>query len=886
MQEQTTFGAWLRKQRRALDLTRQAFADQVGCAEITLRRIEAGTLKPSRELAGILIKKAGIPDSERPEWISFARGLSGLPTKSNSPSAIPVTNLPAPLTSFVGREREQAQVIQLIANHRLVTFTGSGGVGKTRFAIMTGEQILGDYPDGVWLVELASVNDPALVPQTVARLLGLTPQSDISHTDLLINFLRTRSALLIFDNCEHLIDASALLVDTLLRNCGNLKILVTSRAPLQATGEALYRVPSLGLPDLHDELDSLRDCESVKLFEERAKLVQFDFSLTSENVSSVVQICQRLDGIPLAIELAAAKVDVFSPAQIARHLEENFNVLTGGSRTALPRHQTLRTSVDWSWGLLTEPEQKLMMQLAVFAGGWTLESAQAICDGDVLDLLNSLLSKSMIVRDQKTKDDVRYSFHEIIRQYSLEKSLETDEAVHHRDRHLNYFIQLAEQGFSELRAANDKVWLERLEMEHDNLRAALSWSLESPDGETQKALQLSGALQDFWDTRGYTSEGYQWTSKALKNAPDSPTRHRCRALVGAGLMCYRLSRTKDTGLYLEEALAQARRLNNAPLLLMSLLLSAHVLKDKVEARKRYEECLALARATRDSWHLAELLAIWRTVSVAETIRYLEEAREIAEELGNVRRRALVLHIYGLFEMQRANYDSATPMLQEAIRLYRMIKDRHNTALSLLSLGRAATQQTHYEEAARYEEQALQTLRDLSDPHCCALSLLSLGWNAYLAGNSDSAISHLEESLLLFREKSDVQVRPSYPLTLLGRIAVSRADVSRARDFFREALELLKSPEITYWLAQCLEGVCALPLIQSEKAARLMGKAEAIREQEAYVVPLSERPLIDPILERLQSQLGNAVFDSARASGASLTYRQAIDEALELLQSIG
>ena len=258
-----------------------------------------------------------------------------------------------------------------------------------------------NYADGMWLVEFASLSNPTLVPQAVAMLLALTTQSNISHTELLIDFLRTKAVLLILDNCEHLVDASAQLADTLLKNCPNLKILVTSREPLEMSGEALYRVPSLGLPDLQYRLDTLRGCESVKLFEERAQLLQFDFSLTPENASSLVQICRRLDGIPLAIELAAAKVGMFSPAQIAQQMEEIFSVLIGGSRTALPRHQTLRASMDWSWGLLEEAEQMLMSQLSVFAGSWTLESARAVGDGDILNLMGVLVKKSLIVVHQE-----------------------------------------------------------------------------------------------------------------------------------------------------------------------------------------------------------------------------------------------------------------------------------------------------------------------------------------------------------------------------------------------------------------------------------------------------------------------------------------------------
>jgi predicted ATPase/DNA-binding XRE family transcriptional regulator len=424
MQEEISFGKWLYKQRRALDLTRQAFADQVGCAEVTLRRIEAGTLKPSKELASLLLEKLGIPGTELPQWISFARGLSGFPSQYIS-SKKPITNLPAPLTTFIGREKEQLEVIQLIAKHRLVTLTGSGGVGKTRLSIKVGEQILGNYADGLWLVELAALSDPTLIPQTAVGLFGITAQSNIPFTDLLINFLHAKSALLILDNCEHLLDACAHFSDTLLKSCPLLKILATSREPLGSAGEAIYRVPSLALPDSKQLLDSFREFESVNLFEERAQLAQFDFSLTLENASSVAQICHRLDGIPLAIELAAAKVGVLSTEQIAKQLDESFNLLTGGNRTALPRHHTLRASMNWSWGLLTELEQTLMRQLSVFAGGWTLESAYAVCDGDVLNLMSALVKKSLVVANQASGQEPRYRFHEIVRQYMYERLSES-----------------------------------------------------------------------------------------------------------------------------------------------------------------------------------------------------------------------------------------------------------------------------------------------------------------------------------------------------------------------------------------------------------------------------------------------------------------------------
>src|SRR6266508_1019419 len=388
-----SFGEWVRQRRHILDLTQQELADRVGCARITLRRIESGALKPSKELAKIMLEKLGAP-AKGEEWLQFARGLSGLPLQSIPVPPKPNSNLPAPLTTFIGRKKEQSEVIRLITKHRLISLTGSGGVGKTRLSLKVGEQVLENYVDGVWLVELAPILDPLLVPRAIAIAVGLRDEPQRPVIDMLCDYLRGKEMLLILDNCEHLVDACAHLANALLQSCPLLKILATSREPLGILGEAVYRVPSLGLPDFQQLLDTFRDFESVELFEERAQLAQFDFSLTLENASSVAQICHRLDGIPLAIELAAAKIGLFSTEQIAKQLDDRFNLLTEGNRTALPRHQTLRASMGWSWGLLTDSEQILMRQLSVFAGGWNLEAAQAVCDGTVLELTHSLVRKS------------------------------------------------------------------------------------------------------------------------------------------------------------------------------------------------------------------------------------------------------------------------------------------------------------------------------------------------------------------------------------------------------------------------------------------------------------------------------------------------------------
>ncbi len=518
MQKEISFGEWLRKQRRTLDLTRKALANQVGCAEVTVRRIEAGTLKPSRELANIFLEKLGIPEINRPQWILFARGLSGLPPQTIPSSSKPITNLPSPLTSFIGREKEQSDITGLLGKHRLVTLTGPGGVGKTRLSLKVGKQILENYRDGVWLVELAPVLDPLLVPRTTAIAVGLRDEPQRPVIDMLSDYLHEKEILIILDNCEHLLDACAQLADALLKRCPDLKILTTSREGLGMLGEAVYPVPSLALPDIHDLLRKFRDYESVRLFEERAQLARTNFSLTLGNASSVAEICSRLDGIPLAIELAAARIRTFSTEQIAVQLQKSFRLLTTGNRTALPRHQTLQAAIDWSYDLLSPAEQALFRRLSVFVDGWTLEAAEVVCSNDsiksesVLDLLAKLINKSLILA-QVELGKTRYRMLETIRQYASEKLLGARESELLRDKHLDYFLNFVETAAPHLIRPEQLEWFPLLDAEYDNLHFALEWALSQISATP--ALNLCKDLWWFWEVRCYWLEGLNWVKRAL-----------------------------------------------------------------------------------------------------------------------------------------------------------------------------------------------------------------------------------------------------------------------------------------------------------------------------------------------------------------------------------
>ena len=530
---EVSFGEWLKRQRGAQGWTQQQLALQINCSISALRKLESEERRPSAQVIERLAELFNIPKNERKSFLAFARGdwqaiSSPDGETGEAPWRVlhiaPRTNLPAALTSFIGREKEQTEVINLLTKHRLVALVGTGGVGKTRLSLKVGGQVLEEYGDGVWLVELAPLNDPRLVPQTIAFALGITTQSNIPHIELLVNFLRTKTLLLLLDNCEHLLDACAQLTDTLLKNCPDLKILAVSRESLGIIGEAIYQVPTLELPDFQQSLEKFRQSESARLFEERAQLIQLDFTLTVENASSVAQICHRVDGIPLAIELTAALVIVLSVEEIAGKLKENFKLLSQGSRV-LSRHQTLQALMDWSHNLLSEPERVLFRRLSVFESGWTLEAAQAVCDDDAFSLTNALVKKSLIEVKQAEGRETRYRFHQVIRQYAYDKLIESGEEEGIHTRHLKYFLRLSEYVEPGLHGyQHEDIWFTRMVEERDNLRGALAHAAKS---NVEAGLYISGRLKEVWGILG-VHEGIRWLADFLQQ-PKSKLYPRARA---------------------------------------------------------------------------------------------------------------------------------------------------------------------------------------------------------------------------------------------------------------------------------------------------------------------------------------------------------------------
>ena len=839
MQEEISFGVWLRKQRRTLDLSRQAFADQIGCAEVTLRRIEAGTLKPSKELAGIILEKLGVPEVERPQWVSFARGLSGFPSQSIPSLNKPLTNLPAPLTTFIGREKEQADVIRLVAKRRLVTLTGSGGIGKTRLSIKVGEQILEDYADGVWLVELAPILDPSLIPRTTALSLGLRGDPQRSAIDLLCDYLREKRMLILLDNCEHLLDACTQMIDAVLKLVPSSKILATSREPLRITGEAIYRVPSLGLPPLEQILDTFRHYEFIQLFEERAQLVQFDFSLTWENAAAVTQICQRLDGIPLAIELAAASVAVFSTEQIAKQLQESFNLLTQGSRTALPRHQTLRASINWRWNLLTESEQRLMRQLSVFAGGWTLEAAQSVCDGDILALANSLVTKSLIVRNERTETNTRYSFHETIRQYAHEKLMEAGGVEALRDKHLAYYVKLAEQAEPELYRSNQVFWLNQLDDDLDNLGRSLDWTLTNDE---KSGLDLIIALRFFWEAWADFREVEGWLAQLLEQYKEADSL-RARALVIYAKVLADRGVASDAQTIAHQGLELARAISDKPAEAFSLwgLGVATLQSDLRQGSSLIEQSLALYTSLGDKLGQAAALD-WLMYSQdpERSKAYLSESLRLYRELGHLSGIAMCLDDLAQLMIYQGDFSSVKPLLEEAQMIYHRLGNPTGEAWTLILYGKIAYEQSDYQQACNCFEQAITLYEKVG-----------VRW-------SDWARASLAYAYLRLGDR--VQARETFESSLW------EAQKYNDRDIFLYAMEGLASLNVDQE--------------QPERAAWLFAWSEAMREKLGYRRPSIEQNSIERDFAVIHSQVNDLELTKLLEEGREMTVEQAIALALE------
>ena len=698
-----------------------------------------------RDLGSIRLKDLASPERiyqllhpQLPEEFPALRSLEATPN-----------NLPQQLTSFIGREKAIADIKALLGKTRLLTLTGSGGSGKTRLSLQVAAETLEQFPDGVWFVELAPLADPNLVPQAVASVLGVKEEPRKPITQTLAENLKHMRLVLLLDNCEHLLDACAKLADTLMRQCPGVKLLASSREALGISGEQTYPVPSLSLPDRKQTQtpQTLSQYESVHLFIDRALSVRPDFQVTNQNAPAVASLCHHLDGIPLAIELAAARARSLAVEEIDQKLDQRFRLLTGGSRTALPRQQTLRACIDWSCDLLHDPEKQLLRRLSVFAGGWTLEAAAQVCAGEgvadweVLDLLTSLSDKSLVAAEQ-VDGHSRYRLLETVRQYARERLMESGRGELVRERHWDYFLALAEKAEPQLLGAEQAHWLQRLEQEHENLRAGLDWSLEGAG--SAGGLRLCAALQRFWVVRGHLAEGREWCERVLRKAGHKErTLERANALNASGTLAHFQGDDLVAGAQHEESLAIMRELGDQRGIarsLNSLGNIASVKDDHASARALYEESIAIWRQLGDRVNMAgTLINVGRVAQDQGDYRaaraQFEEGEAIMRELGHGWGIANSLDNLGHMALEQGDYPAARARFEETLAIMRGLGGRRRITNSLDNLGNVAFEQGDYLAAGALHEESLAIRRKLDDRMGIASSLEELAGVAASLGRS-------------------------------------------------------------------------------------------------------------------------------------------------------
>ena len=695
---------------------------------------EALTLSPNsiKGYTRQIYAKLGV--NSRQEALRRARELGLLDPKTTPP--FHSHNLPATITPFVGRQNELAQVRQLLANpdYRLLTLTGAGGAGKTRLALRVANELQATYPQGAWLAELASLSSPELLAQTVAAAFNLRPELERPSPNVLIDYLRDKNLLLVLDNCEHLLAACASLANSLLLACPNLHILATSRERLGIEAEQTYLVPSLSFPELGEKKSpqELIQYDAIDLFIRRARTALPDFELDEENAEAVTGICRHLDGIPLALELAAARLRVMGAEQIASQLEDRFRLLTGGDRSALPRLQTMLASIEWSVQLLSEAERTLLRRLSVFAGGWALPAAKGVCvddslrEVDIFDLLGNLVNKSLVLVMRKKGKEIRYRLLETVRQYAHEKFNESDEAGRFRDRHLDYFLRLAERAEPELIGPEQAAWFDRLELEHDNFRLALSWSLEGGTAGPEAGLRLVDHLWWFWFMRGYRIEGGQWMERILKisssqSLDDLVT--RAKVLARLGFFIYDDFRVGEEALALGRSLGPAGQ-ESVALALWGLGAFALERGDYARTKSLEEQSLQLFRELGHRWGICEALntlgwALTQLGDLQQATVVLEESLGLARQAHDVNEIASALDKLGDVAMAREDYEQAEMLFKDSYALYSEINLRGG---DWLKLGDVALQKgdTHL-AASRYKD-TLAMYWDLGDEFWIKLAL--------------------------------------------------------------------------------------------------------------------------------------------------------------------
>jgi predicted ATPase/transcriptional regulator with XRE-family HTH domain len=928
-----SFGYWLRRRRKALDLTQAGLAQQVSCSLDLIQKIEADARRPSRQLAEKLADRLGLDAVERVAFVQAARAeraVNQLALPSHpveQPQRSSGTNLPAQLTMLIGRESEVASVCALLrrADIRLLTLTGPGGIGKTRLGLQVAADLVEDFTDGVYFVDLAPIRDPNLVVGALAQTLMVRESGSQPLLERLKDKLREKQMLLLLDNFEQVPDAATLVVE-LLATAAELKVLVTSREHLHLRGEQEIAVQPLALPDSGQlpPVERLSQYSAIAMFIQHARALQPAFQLTNANVLAVAEICVRLDGLPLAIELAAARLKLFSPEMLLARLGSRLALLTGGPRDLPARQQALRTTIDWSYNLLTPAEQRLFRQLAVFVGGWTLDAAEGVLrtagcglsdatatsarspQSAVLNGLAALVDHSLIRQALDLDGTLHFRRLETIGEYAQELLLADPEEPILRRKHAQYYTQLAEQAAEKVYEQTSRIWLNRLASAYDNLQVALSWSVTTP-GQTLAALQLTAGLHHFWTNRGLTREGLRWAKRALALPWDGQAPElRAAALNGAGRQESWVGAVEVAEQFYMEALQIYEQLDDqrgCSDVLCNLGFLHGNRRSLARAQVFQQASLRAAQAagSREGTARAMHGLSW----VLATQGYLAEAQPLAdacvaiwEVLHNPDGRGNFLHLQGYIQWHTGDITAATATLIECQRVFEDELGSATNVGALQMLAAIARDQGRYAEAERLLHRCMVGERDNNTSSGFSVTHWSLCFLALARGDGEVVRAYLYERRPLLRALDRESCREVERL-VAGALALETAQFASAGEHYRAYMaywsrtpeQQSASPQRMVVTALALTGLATARAQESQAqgrlAARLWGAADAAYHSQlpiAFGTTLVSIPRLNPaVIQRAQAsaraQLGDGAFQAVWAEGQALTLEQAVDEAL-------
>jgi len=764
-------------------------------------------------------------------------------------------NLPAPLTPFIGRHNELQQIGRILADpgNRLVTLTGTGGIGKTRLALQAAHACQDNYLQGTWLVTLASLSEPELVTQFVAAAFDLHPDRARTELEELVDYLCAKRLLLVLDNCEHLVAACAALASALLQRCPNLQILATSREALGIAGECTYLVPSMSFPQPDQALhpSKLLKYEAVDLFTRRAKSALPAFDLNKHNARAVLQICCQLDGIPLALELAAARLKVMDIEEIAGELDDRFQLLRGGDRTAPVRLQTMRASIDWSYTLLPETEKKLLRAVSVFAGSWSLAAAKAVCaslalpGADILELLEGLVNKSLVLVQRARGRKLRYRMLETVRQYAAGKASQAGEVAALRDRHLAYYAAFSGQAAAGMAGTNPIVWLRWLDDEMDNLRFMLEWALAT---NVEAGLQLVIQTDFFWVQRGHVREQYDWIDRFLDRPEvQALSRLRVQALEIKSniLFCY-LGDPVHARVCVETSLALARDLGDRREEAVSLYQLGYITANQGEAtigRKLYEESLALFRTVGDKVGQARVLAqlgYMASGTGEDGAAFMEESLALCREAGDQANVALRLKSLATLDYRKGDYANARQLIEEALAIQRWLELKHDLVESLDVYGRVAFR--------------------LGDPVLARASYLeSIALNDKLGRSGENI----------------------WPRVDLAYLNLRQGLIVEAHRGFVDSLSQVQGNQNIGGVRFIIEGLASLAVAEGrlEHAACLYAWVDCLGQKSGGLRPANEQADVDQDFMLIHAGLDEPARQAVEAKGKVMTLEQAVILAL-------